>query len=108
MAESSSQISLRLETGRKGGIRGYTRTFSPLAASTCRCMDTAITRAALFGLPLSIVCDVLVFICCNPMDILRMFLWWSSCTLCLLACQVRVTAGESGLCSCVPCCMYDV
>ena len=30
--------------------------------------------------------------------ILRMYLWWSLCTLYLHACQVRVTVGESGLC----------
>ena len=28
----------------------------------------------------------------------RMYLWWSLCPLYLLACQVRVTAGNSGLC----------
>ena len=28
----------------------------------------------------------------------RMYLWWSLCTLYLLACQVRVTVGDSGLC----------
>ena len=32
---------------------------------------------------------------------LRMCLWWSLCTLCLLACQVRVTVGGSGFCCCV-------
>ena len=31
----------------------------------------------------------------------RMYLWWSLCTLYLHACQVRVTAGDSGLCCCV-------
>ena len=31
-----------------------------------------------------------------------MYLWWSLCTLYLLACQVRVTVGGSaGLCCCV-------
>ena len=30
--------------------------------------------------------------------IVRIYLWWSSCTLYLLACQVRVTVGDSGLC----------
>ena len=30
-----------------------------------------------------------------------MYLWWSLCTLYLLACQVRVTVGGSGLCYCV-------
>ena len=29
---------------------------------------------------------------------LRMYLWWSLCNLYLLACQMRVTAGHSGLC----------
>ena len=29
---------------------------------------------------------------------LRMYLWWSLCTLYLHACQVRVTVGNSGLC----------
>ena len=29
---------------------------------------------------------------------LRMYLWWSLCTLYLLACQVRVIIGDSGLC----------
>ena len=28
----------------------------------------------------------------------RMYLWWSLCTLYLQACQVRVTIGDSGLC----------
>ena len=42
----------------------------------------------------------------SPIDIkrhvcLRTHLWWSLCTLYLLACQVRVTAGDSGLCCCV-------
>ena len=32
---------------------------------------------------------------------LRMYLWWSLCTLYLLACQVRVTVGDSVLCRCV-------
>ena len=32
---------------------------------------------------------------------LRMYLWWSLCTLYLLACQVRATVGDSGLCCCV-------
>ena len=27
----------------------------------------------------------------------NMYLWWGLCTLCLLACQVRVTAGFLGL-----------
>ena len=30
----------------------------------------------------------------------RLYLWWSLCTLYLHACQVRVTVGDSGLCSC--------
>ena len=29
------------------------------------------------------------------------YLWWGLCTLYLLACQVRGTAGDSGLCCCV-------
>ena len=29
------------------------------------------------------------------------YFWWSLCTLYLLACQVRVTVGDSGLCCCV-------
>ena len=33
-----------------------------------------------------------------------MRLWWSLCTLCLLACQVRVPVGDSGLC----CCLFDI
>ena len=28
---------------------------------------------------------------------LRMYLWWNLCTLYLLACQVRVSVGNSGL-----------
>ena len=32
---------------------------------------------------------------------LRMYLWWSLRTWYLLACQVRVTVGASGLCCCV-------
>ena len=31
---------------------------------------------------------------------LRMYLWWSLCTLYLHACQVRVTVGNSCLCCC--------
>ena len=31
----------------------------------------------------------------------QMYLWWSLCSLCLLACQVRVSIGDSGLCCCV-------
>ena len=34
---------------------------------------------------------------------LRKYLWWNKCTLYLLACQVRVTVGDSGLCHCVLC-----
>ena len=30
----------------------------------------------------------------------RLYFWWSLCTLYLLACQVRVTVGDSGLCCC--------
>ena len=30
--------------------------------------------------------------------LLRYIFWWSLCTFCLLACQVRVTVGGSGLC----------
>ena len=33
-----------------------------------------------------------------------MYLWWSVCTLCLLACQVRVTVDNSSLC----CCLCDI
>ena len=29
----------------------------------------------------------------DSLDETKMYLWWSSCTLYLLACQVRVTAG---------------
>ena len=32
---------------------------------------------------------------------LRMYLWWSSCTLYLHACQVRITTGISGLWCCI-------
>ena len=39
-----------------------------------------------------------VYICHWWASFLRMCLWWSLCTLCLLACQVRVTVGDSGLC----------
>ena len=35
---------------------------------------------------------------CTPW---RMYLWWSLCTLYLLACQVGVAIGDSGLCCCV-------
>ena len=38
-------------------------------------------------------------------NILRMYLWWSSCPLYLHACQVRLTIGDSGLCCCT-CVMY--
>ena len=30
-----------------------------------------------------------------------MYLMWNLCTLYLLACQVKVTVGDSGLCCCV-------
>ena len=30
-----------------------------------------------------------------------MWIWWSLCTFCLLACQARVTVGDSGLCCCI-------
>ena len=36
---------------------------------------------------------------------LRMYLWWTTCTLYLHACQVRVTIGDSGLCCCT-CVLY--
>ena len=37
--------------------------------------------------------------------VLRMYLWWSSCTLYLHACQVRVTVGDSSFrcSSCIMC-----
>ena len=31
----------------------------------------------------------------------RMYLWCSSCTLYMLACQMKVTVGDSGLSCCV-------
>ena len=34
-------------------------------------------------------------------SMLRMYLWWSLYTLYLLACQMRVTVDDSGLCCCV-------
>ena len=33
----------------------------------------------------------------------RMYFWWSLCSLYLLACQVELPKGDSGLCCCVPC-----
>ena len=42
---------------------------------------------------------------CYVFQVLRMYLWWSLCTLYLHACQVRVTVGDSGLCCCT-CVMY--
>ena len=33
----------------------------------------------------------------------RVYLWWNLRTLYLLACQVKVTASDAGLCCCVPC-----
>ena len=36
------------------------------------------------------------------------YLWWSLCTFYLVACQVRVTVGSSGLCCCIPCYSCDV
>ena len=44
---------------------------------------------------------------------MRMYLWWSlctlySCTLYLLACQVRVTIGDSCLCCCVCVTSFDI
>ena len=32
---------------------------------------------------------------------MKMYVWWSLCTLYLIACQVEVTVGDSGLCCCV-------
>ena len=40
------------------------------------------------------------YICHWGASFLRMCLWWSLCTLCLLACQVRGTVGDSGFCWC--------
>ena len=37
----------------------------------------------------------------------RMYLWWSLCTLYLHACWVRVTVGDSGLCCCVCVTYFD-
>ena len=37
----------------------------------------------------------------TTIKIKRMYLWWSLCALYLLACQVRVTVGDLGLCCCV-------
>ena len=31
---------------------------------------------------------------------LRMYIWWSLCTLYLHICEARVTVGDSGLCFC--------
>ena len=36
---------------------------------------------------------------------MKMYLWWSLCTLYLHACQVRVTVGDSGLCCCTSVCV---
>ena len=36
-------------------------------------------------------------------SILRKYLWWSVWTLYLLICKVTISAGDSGLCCCVPC-----
>ena len=38
----------------------------------------------------------------------QMDLWWSLCTLCLLACHAAFTIGDSGLCCCVPCHTCDI
>ena len=38
------------------------------------------------------------FSCCQSRLMKRMYLWWNLCTLYLLACQVRVTVDDSGLC----------
>ena len=47
--------------------------------------------------------DSLIFLDYYNSDsyILRMYLWWSLCTLYLHACEVRVTVGDSGLCCCI-------
>ena len=37
-----------------------------------------------------------------------MYYWWNLCALYLLACQVRVTVGDSGLCCCVCCDVFRV
>ena len=38
---------------------------------------------------------------------LRTYLWRSLCSVHLLACQVRVTAGDSGLCCCCVCDVFE-
>ena len=37
----------------------------------------------------------------KTLETLTMYFWWSFCTVYLLACQVRVSVGESDLCRCV-------
>ena len=44
--------------------------------------------------------DLALIILSRYKNILWMYLGWSLCTLYLLACQVRVTVGDSGLCWC--------
>ena len=45
----------------------------------------------------------------EELSFLRLCLWWSLFTFYIpLACQVIVTVGVSGLCSCVPCDTSDV
>ena len=36
----------------------------------------------------------------NKLETLTMYFWWSFCTVHLLACQMRVSVGESDLCRC--------
>lgn len=46
---------------------------------------------------------------CRPVSLKwRFYFQWSLSTLYLLACQVGVTVGDTGLCFCVPCYTCDV
>ena len=43
----------------------------------------------------------IIYIYIGVILFLRMYLWWGLCTLYLLAFQVRVPIGDSGLCCCI-------
>ena len=63
------------------------------------CCDTILSPSCTVRCPG--VTQSLEFCCLHPLIYfiyIRMYLWWSFCTLYLFACQVRVTVGDSSLC----------
>ena len=54
---------------------------------------------SVFSLQVGEQCECFFFFLCFFLKM--MYLWWRLRTLYLLACQMRVTVGDSGLCCCV-------